>query len=177
MIITLAAALALATPAPKDALKLDRAAIKHVETTRRGVTAHVTSIVVSGDYAIAHGVTGSGEFHDGLRLGTSGWSIVCALGKKDTTTAILNHCGFPEDVALQLAEDELANDSVQQGDFTTAQLAEEHAFQLAPAPQKSSEMARAQLLAQLKTQLGAGQITRQQAIQKWNSFALTWFLP
>lgn len=153
----------------------DRAAIQAAEDRQHGAGTRLTSVLISGGYAVARA---AGGIHEGLRLTAGGWRVVCKLGMRLPSAGTLKReCGFSGLAALQLAADELANAAASQGQFTSAVRSERVAYQSAPAPLRPSEAARLQLLGQLSRQMQTGQITRTNAIRKWNELRLSVFLP
>src|SRR5579864_6282076 len=84
--------------------------IAHLEMHRHGGGTVVSSVMISGDYAVARGHVGSKLFHDGLRESAGGWHAVCSLGAAAADPqALQNRCGFPIAAAVPLAADEAAN--------------------------------------------------------------------
>lgn len=177
-IILAAIVLALATAAPQDASSAEGLAIEHVVAEHYGASTHLTSIVIDQSYALVRGVAGNRDVHDGLQLLRSGWKIVCSLGPADAHGRdVASRCGFPKHVAMQLAADEAVNAAVLRGDFSTAVSQEQIVYKVAAPEMRPSEAARLQYLDQLKRQMELGQITRAQAITKWNEVRWSWPLP
>ncbi|HLI97369.1 MAG TPA: hypothetical protein VKT72_14970 [Candidatus Baltobacteraceae bacterium] len=153
----------------------DHSAIQVAEDQRHGAGTRLTSVLISGGYAVARG---AGGIHDGLVLTPGGWRVACQLGGRMPNVSTLKRlCGFSTAAALQLAADELANAAAAQGQFSTAVRSEQTAYQAAPESLRPSEAARLQLLNQLSQQLQTGQSTRTNAIRKWNELRLSIFLP
>ena len=153
----------------------DRAAIQAAEDQQHSAPTRLTSVLISGGYAVARG---TGGIHDGLLLTPGGWRVVCRLGAGLPSAGTLKRkCGFSLSAAFQLAADEMANAAASQGEFTSAVRSERIAYHFAPAPMRPSESARLQLLNQLNQQMEIGQITRANAIRKWNELRLSVYLP
>jgi hypothetical protein len=116
--------------------------------------------------------------HDGLKQTKGGWHIVCSLGAGVPTAKMLEReCGFSSAAAMQLTADEAVNAAAGQGDFSSASKYEKAALQSVAAPLKPSEAARLQMLNELNQQMQIGQISRSDAIRKWNEVRLSVFLP
>lgn len=174
----LAAALLVASmsTSPKTSAALDRLAIKHVVVARRPAE-HVVSVITHGAFAVASGTTNGASVHDGLHLIRPGWTVVCSFSAAPSATQLQSACRFPQAIAVELSADLAAQMAAQSGNFGLATIAQERAFASARGPDRDSERARAQLLHQLNEQMRTGLITRQQAIQRWNEFRLSWLLP
>jgi hypothetical protein len=156
---------------PSDSGKADRAAIVLALQSQYVQPVHVDSVVIEGGYAVVHGRSGPTLVHVGFRRVPYGWLIACNLGTgKPTKEALANRCGFPRYIAAEMG----ASDAARQGLFQTAAAAQEHAFTVAPPAQRPSEHARSQLLERLNREMQLGQISRSQAIQKWNELRLPW---
>ena len=173
--IVVAASSAAAAPATHVS-KVNRAAITYVVNEHYGGHVRIHSIVASGDFALVWGSRRGASFYDGLTLRTSGWRIGCTMGQIPPSAAQLERsCGFPTSAATQLAEEQNANVAATQGNFGLAVIAEvraHNAVQHASAFQQAQERGRLQLLQRLKMQMQLGQITRSQAIQRWNEFQI-----
>lgn len=158
------------------AVDINRAAIQHV-VLERHTGEHVRILIIHGDYALASGTSPDGPVHDGLILTRAGWHVACTFSPVPSATQLQSACKFPEAPATQLSASLAAQMAAQKGDFGTATIAETRAFATIRGPERDSERARVQLLHQLNEQLRTGMITRQQAIQRWNEFRLSWLLP
>lgn len=152
----------------------DRTAIQAAEDHRHGTDTRLTSVLISGPYAVARG---EGGIHDGLELTAGGWRVVCKLGRTTSAGALKRDCGFSTAAAMQLAADELANAAAARGEFSAAVRSERIAYQFAPAHLRVPEAARLQLLNELNRQMQTGQIARPNAIRKWNELRLSAYLP
>jgi len=157
---------------------MDRQAIAQVAVERHGAGTRLSSILISGPFAVVRGASPAGAIHEGLRLGRSGWRIVCDIGPQSATVAVLlQRCGFAAQRAGQLAADEAVNEAAARGAFAAAVAPAQKAYSFSlPATQKA-EAARVQLLQQLNQQIRIGQISRADAIRKWNEMRFSWFLP
>lgn len=177
-------ALSMAVPAFFIALVLigvqsaapgSESAIQAAENQRHGIGATLTSLLVTGDYAV---VRSAGGIHDGLRRSGGRWRVVCELGNgAPSATTLRRQCGFPSTAAMEFAALELANAAALHGQFAQAVKAETTAYQFAALPLRRPESERMQLLTQLKQQLETGQITRAEAIRKWSELRVAVFLP
>jgi|GEM_PF-5979108 len=156
--------------------KVNRAAITYVVNQHYGTHTYVRSIAVADSYALVWGTRGAMPFYDGLLLHKSGWWISCAAGQAPPSAAHLQTaCGFPRTAAVELTEEQNANIAATRGDFGLAVIAEvraHNAVQRASAFEQTQERGRLQLLQRLKVQMQLGQITRAQAIQRWNEFQI-----
>lgn len=158
------------------ALGLLATTISHAVTQQRPAE-QVTSVIVHGGYALASGRTPAGTVHDGLRQSRGGWRIVCSFTAPLPASELQKKCGFPSGIAAEMQADLAAQNAAQTGDFSTAAAAQQRAYMSASGPERDDERARVQLLTRLNDQLRLGMITRQQAIQQWNQFRLSWALP
>lgn len=180
MVLLLASmVLAVATAAPvHDTTQSDRAAVTRAEVERNGAKTHLHSIVFSGHHAIVHGNAGTLAIHDILKNDQGRWSILCGLGVEAVTVDhIVHHCGLPQSEAAQLVYGEGAGDAAERGEFSNAAAQERSLYQISTPEMRPSETARIQFLDQIKRQMDTGQMTRSQAITKWNEFRLTTFVP
>lgn len=157
---------------------MDRQAISHAAVQRHGAGTKLSSILISGPFAVIRGTSASGAVHEGLRFERGGWRIVCDLGPQSPSAdALMRQCGFSQQRALQLAADEAVNVAAASGRFAAAVAPAQRAYAFSlPATQKA-EAARVQLLQQLNQQMRIGQISRADAIRKWNEMRFSWFLP
>lgn len=157
---------------------MDAQAIRQAEIERHGAGTRLTSILISGPFAVTRGTSAAGAIHEGLRLERGGWRIVCDLGPQSASAAVLmQRCGFAEHRAGQLAADEAVNQAAERGAFSAAVAPAQRAYSFSlPATQKA-EAARMQMLHQLNQQMQIGQISRADAIRKWNEMRFSWFLP
>lgn len=176
MLIAFALFAALASPAASSA-NADRTAIAHAVMQRHSGE-QVTAVFVHGNYALATGHTASGPVNDGLHLAQGRWHIACTLSSEPIPTKLRSQCGFPQAVAIEVSANEATQRAAEQGQFGLATIAQARAYNWSvKGPERDDERARLQLLHQLSEQMRTGMISRQQAIQKWNEFKLTWALP
>lgn len=176
MLSTVALLAVLNAPA-SAAVDVDRPAIARA-VTQRHHGERVETVIVHGNYALASGRTSAGLIHDGLRLTRAGWRIACTLRSEPLPTQLRSQCGFPQAVAIELSANEATQRAAERGEFRLATIAQVRAYNWSvKGPERDDERARLQLLHQLNEQMRTGMITRQQAIQKWNEFRLTWTLP
>lgn len=157
---------------------MDRQAISQVAAQRHGAGTRLSSILISGPFAVIRGTSAAGGIHEGLRLERSGWRIVCDLGPQTAgADALMRECGFSDRRAAQLAADEAVNEAAARGRFSAAVAPAQRAYAFSlPATQKA-EAARVQMLRQLNQQMQTGQISRADAIRKWNEMRFSWYLP
>lgn len=176
MVIAFALLAALASPAASSA-NADRPAIAHAVTQRHSGE-HVAAVFVHGNYALVTGRTAGGPVNDGLRFSRGSWHIACTLNSEPLPTKLRSQCGFPQAVAIELSANEATQRAAEQGQFGLATIAQARAYNWSvKGPERDDERARLQLLHQLSEQMRTGMLSRQQAIQKWNEFKLTWALP
>ena len=177
MVIAFALLAALASPATSSA-NGDRAAIAHAVTQRHSGE-RVAAVFVHGNYALVTGRSSAGRpVNDGLRLTRGGWHVACTLSSEPLPTKLRSQCRFPQAVAIELSANEATQRAAEQGQFGLATIAQARAYNWSvKGPERDDERARLQLLHQLGEQMRTGMISRQQAIQKWNEFRLTWALP
>ncbi|MGZ3499081.1 MAG: hypothetical protein ACXWNK_08510 [Vulcanimicrobiaceae bacterium] len=172
------AVLAAATASPQESPAGDRAAVKQAEVERHGAKTHLDSIIFAGNYALAHGSTGHTWIHDVLKFNQGKWTIVCTLDRGAAhADRIVYHCGVPQSEAAELAMGEAVGTAAERGEFSTAARQERVLYHLSTPEMRPNEAARVQFLDQIKRQMDTGQITREQAIIKWNEFRLTTFVP
>lgn len=150
-----------------------KSAVRKAVIARHGQT-RIDSILIKGHYALVHG----NGFHDVLRREPNGsWTIVCDMSHTMPAANVLqSRCGVPADIATQLAAEEPANLLAGQGQFTAAVAAEQKVFASATGPQREQDRVRLQQLRVLNQQTQLQQITREQAIQKWNRLQFSWAL-
>jgi len=153
----------------------DRQAIQTAVASRHGSGVKLTSVLISGDFAVARG---TGGVHEGLRLTRDGWHVVCEVGAGPASAHFLKHsCGFSSVAAIELSAVEAANAAAARGEFSTAAGSQKTAYQAALPSVKPSEAARLRLLNQLNFQMQLGQISRADAIRKWNELRYSVYLP
>jgi hypothetical protein len=175
MITTLTSLAAAAVLALQTTAATDRAAIQNAITQRDGVQAHVTSVIVSGNYAVARA---EGGVHAGLRFSGGRWQVVCHLGAGTASAAVLRRsCGFSAIAAMETAGNEAVNAAASQGEFAAAASSQQAVFQIATPGMRASEAARLQLLRTLNQQTATGAITRADALRRWNELRFAFFLP
>ena len=171
-------ALAAASPARQTPVsKVNRAAITYVITQLHGSRTRINSLVVVDNYALVWGSHAGTQFYDGMKLRTAGWHVACSTGQAvPSAPHLARACGFPADVALRLVDEQGANMAAEHGLFDKAVIAETTAHNASHTTspfERNQERARLQLLNQLKLQMQLGQITRAQAIQRWNQFQIS----
>src|SRR5579883_377541 len=153
----------------------DRQGIQTAVASRHGSGVKLTSVLISGDFAVARG---TGGVHEGLRLTRDGWHVVCDVGAGPASAHFLKRsCGFSSVAAIELSAVEAANAAAVRGEFSTAAGSQRTAYQAALPSVKPSEAARLRLLNQLNLQMQLGQISRADAIRKWNEMRYSVYLP
>ena len=168
--VVLFALIALQNPGQSD-----RQAIRTAVVSHHGSDVKLTSILISGDFAVARG---AGGVHEGLRLTRDGWHVVCEVGAGPPSAHFLKRsCGFSSVAAIELSAVEAANAAAVRGEFSTAAGSQRTAYQAALPSVKPSEAARLRLLNQLNLQMQLGQISRADAIRKWNEMRYSVYLP
>lgn len=176
--IALAALILAAAGGAQPAQSADRTAITAAAIARHGPHSQLDSVFVSGDFAVIRGTSGTAAFHDGLRRGGSAWHVTCALREAaPSSTTLARQCGFSQPASIQLAADDSANLAAEKGDFSRAAASEQKALQFASPESREVEAQRAQLLSTLNQQMNLGQISRPDAIQKWNEMRFSFYLP
>jgi hypothetical protein len=170
-------ALLVVLSAPPAFHASDQAAIE-AAVTRGHPGARVTSVFISGDFAVAQSETGGSEIREGLSRQGVTWRVTCELPAGTLSSVTLSHrCRFSRTAAAQLSADIAANAAASQGRFAEAAASAQTAFSVAQPTTQSAEAARVQLLHTLSQQLQLGQISRSDAIHKWNEMRFSFFFP
>ena len=155
-----------------------RPAIQAAVAAHHGASVHINSIPISGSFAIVRGTSNSVAVHDGVRRTGSNWHVTCSLDAAPPAAAVLQKkCGFSDTAAAELAADDAANDAASKGDFAAASASEHSALVSSTAQTREAEAQRAQLLRNLNDQMNLGQISRPDAIRKWNEMRFSLYFP
>ena len=173
--LLLATLVAIATiPPSSSAWTAYKPAVRQAVLAEHGRQVHIDSILIKGSYALVHG-TG---FHEVLQRSGKSWKPMCDLTHTaPTVNALESRCRVPATIATQLALEEPANLLAARGQFTAAITAEQVAIASATGPQRENDRVRLQQLRILNQQMQLQQITREQAIQRWNQLQFSWALP
>lgn len=175
--IHLAALILAAAAASSAAANTSPSAIGALDR-RYGSGTELTSLLVSGEYAVARAKSGDKAIHAGLHRAHGKWEVACEIDAPAATATFLEQkCGFSSAAARQLADDEVANAAAQSGHFSTAAASETAALHESLPETRAEEAARLQLLNTLNQQMSIGQISRPDAIRKWNEARFSMFFP